>query len=349
VNISTRLMLGLGLVVVLLVLLGTAGQVALGGMAAAVDALQQRDYTGVEAATELAWAADQRHAAAFVAVLGDTTGYAAKREAEAAALYARAREAEGKAVDVSTSQGEALRNVDDAKRRYDEALARLQAAPRGTDAVNLYYAVVEPEFARLSTSIEHLQQQQRARGTDVGADAVRTAWRTRAWVGVITAFVFAALIWTTTHLYRMVVWPLMDMARTARAITNGEANRRFQVSGHDELGALATLLNSLADRLFAKEREAAQLAGIHEQLLESVLDRWRDGLAVVDSTGRVVAANAAFRNVLRAVDKAAAEWRLDELPEARRERLVFRGRRELGELIRLLPPRATLPDVASEA
>jgi len=349
VNVSTRLMLGLGFVVALLVLLGTAGQVALGSMAAAVDALQQRDDAAVEAAGQMALAADQRHSAAFVTVLGDATGYAAKREAAAVALYARSREIEGKTVDVSTPQGEALRRVDDAKRRYDEALARLQGAPRGTDAMNLYYGVVEPEFTRLMGAIAELDRQLRARGTDAGADAVRTAWRARAWVGVITAFVFAALIWTAIHLYRMVVWPLTDMARTARAITNGEVNRRFQVTGHDELGALATLLNSLADRLFAKEREAAQLASIHEQLLESVLDRWRDGLAVVDSTGRVVAANAAFRNVLRAVDKAAAEWRLDELPEARRERLVFRGRRELGELIRLLPPRATLPDVASEA
>ena len=177
------------------------------------------------------------------------------------------------------------------------------------------------------------------------------AWRTRAWAGVITAFVFAALIWTTTHLYRTVVWPLSEMSRTARAITHGEVMRRFRAGGKDELGEVAALLNSLADRLFAKEREADQRDVAHEQILESVLDRWAEGLAVIDRTGRVLGANAAFRRVLHRADQGAAapELKLDASHKAKREPLVFRGRREFGELVRLPVSSATIPSAEPEA
>ncbi len=191
----------------------------------------------------------------------------------------------------------------------------------------------------LSSSIAELGKQVQARGGDTGAAALRVAWRTRAWAGVITAFVFAAMIWTATHLYRTVVSPLTDMARTARAMTHGEENRRFHAGGRDELGELATLLNSLADRLFAQEREADQRDTAHEQILESVLDRWSEGLAVVDRTGRLLAANSTFRRLLRGNerDARASELRLGEDTGVLREPLVFRGRREFGELLRLPP------------
>lgn len=350
-NISTRLMLGLGFVVALLLLLGTAGQVALASLGSAVDALLKQDYSAVEAVGEMARATDKQDAAAFANVLGDTTGYSAKREAAAAEQYSKARALADKAVAEAADQREALARVDEAKRRYDESLARLRATSRGPDAVNAYYGMAEPEYLKLAAAISDLGSRAQARGSDAGADALRVAWRTRAWAGVITAFVFAALIWTATHLYRTIVWPLSEMARTARAMMHGEANRRFRAGARDELGELAELLNSLADRLFAKEREADQRDAAHEQILESVLDRWTDGLAVVDTTGRVVAANAAFRQVQRASERQGRghDVTLNEHPHAQREKLVFRGRREFGELVRLAPPRPTLPDTSGDA
>lgn len=336
-SISTRLMLGLGFVVLLLVLLGTAGQLALASLSSAVDALLQEDYSAVEAADSLARAVDQQDAATFAAVLGDTSGYAVKRETAAREHYTAAREKLAAVNPANAIQGAALGKVDEAKGRYDDAVKRLQALPRGPESVNVYYTSVEPEYVRLSTSITELAQQAQSRGGDAGADALRVAWRTRAWAGVITAVAFAALIWTATHLYRTIVWPLSEMARTARAISNREENRRFRRGSNDELGQLAALLNSLADRLFAKQREAEQRDAAHEQILESVLDRWTDGLAVVDGRGRVVAANATFRKVLRAEDQhgGTGELRLDKHADATREPLVFRGKRELGELVRL--------------
>ena len=77
---------------------------------------------------------------------------------------------------------------------------------------------------------------------------------------------------------------------TARLIAAGDLGRRVPVSGADTISWLATEFNAMADSVTGL---AAQLRDGRERL-ETIINSIDDGIAVLDSRRRVVAANDAF-------------------------------------------------------
>jgi two-component system phosphate regulon sensor histidine kinase PhoR len=117
-----------------------------------------------------------------------------------------------------------------------------------------------------------------ARGTIVGA----ALWAIL--VGAAAGLVVAALI--TVRLRRI--------ARAATAIESGDFERELRPGFRDELGALATSIDSMRLRL---SESFAALEGERESL-HRLLERLREGVLTVDDELRVEYANAAARRLL---------------------------------------------------
>jgi two-component system, NtrC family, sensor kinase len=107
---------------------------------------------------------------------------------------------------------------------------------------------------------------------------------------VIGAIALALLGGISLSLRVLVVRRLEQLERAARAIAEGQLDKRLPVRGSDTLSWMARAFNAMADSVM---RMAGELKDQRE-LLEMVINSVDDGIAVLDRRYRVLAANEAF-------------------------------------------------------
>lgn len=116
-----------------------------------------------------------------------------------------------------------------------------------------------------------------------------------AGAGLFAFLLFGA--WVGRH----VVGPLMSLERTVESISDGHFQRRAdEAAGLGEVGSLAVNVNRIVDRLRHLERARVSDDLLARAALEQLLDEGERGGAVLDTAGRLVASNAAVREVLDA-------------------------------------------------
>jgi len=89
---------------------------------------------------------------------------------------------------------------------------------------------------------------------------------------------------------RMVLAPVSKLNRASSDIAQGKLSARVEVEGHDELAQLGTTFNSMAGNL---ERAMAAVKS-KEAFLQALIDGIPDGVRVIDSDYRIIAANRAY-------------------------------------------------------
>ena len=113
-------------------------------------------------------------------------------------------------------------------------------------------------------------------------------WQRHLWIAV--GAVFLAVLAGGYLLGRRVDRRLRTMRRSAEALGQGELATRIAVDGHDELGALARVLNSMAERLDSKLRE------LHAErnLSQAVIANLSEGIALLAPDLTILHANEQF-------------------------------------------------------
>jgi signal transduction histidine kinase len=110
------------------------------------------------------------------------------------------------------------------------------------------------------------------------------------------------------YVSRRVVEPVRRVARATQLIASGRLEERVEVSGDDEIGALSSTFNTMAESIESHQRElAAQNAGLEllASELRSVLDSTIDGIVLTDLDGTVEIAN-------RPMQRIAADLRMGD-------------------------------------
>ncbi len=110
------------------------------------------------------------------------------------------------------------------------------------------------------------------------------------------------------YVSRRVVEPVRRVARATQLIASGQLQERVEVSGDDEIGALSSNFNTMAESIESHERElAAQNTGLEllASELRSVLDSTIDGIVLTDLDGNVEIAN-------RPMQRIAADLRMGD-------------------------------------
>jgi two-component system phosphate regulon sensor histidine kinase PhoR len=79
-----------------------------------------------------------------------------------------------------------------------------------------------------------------------------------------------ALALVSHQVARRITGPILDIARTARAIKDGDLSQRITVRSHDEIGMLATSINEMAATLSADIAQLRKLELVRTQFLGNV-------------------------------------------------------------------------------
>jgi two-component system phosphate regulon sensor histidine kinase PhoR len=120
------------------------------------------------------------------------------------------------------------------------------------------------------------------------AYAFARKWQTHLWIAVLA--VFLAVLAGGYLLGRRIDRRLRAMRRSAEALGRGELKTRIPVESHDELAALARVLNSMAERLDSKVTELRA----ERDLSEAVIANLSEGVALLAPDLSILHANDRF-------------------------------------------------------
>ncbi len=161
----------------------------------------------------------------------------------------------------------------------------------------LYVAIRAPlGVARVSMPLVSLQT------------TIADAQRAVTLAGVVALGVALLVAWS---LSRSITRPLIDLRNVARAIADGDLERRASLDAPGELGDLALSLRELSVQLAA--RDAARRAD--EALLVQLTESLNEGVVGVDSTRHVIRINETGRRLLGA--REAIPFSVDLIPRER--------------------------------
>jgi two-component system phosphate regulon sensor histidine kinase PhoR len=86
-------------------------------------------------------------------------------------------------------------------------------------------------------------------------------------VGVFTVLIITV---ATFRLSQRITRPIQMIARTAQAITRGQVDQRAEVRSRDEIGALATSINEMAEKLSSDIAQLKKLERVRSEFLANV-------------------------------------------------------------------------------
>jgi len=139
---------------------------------------------------------------------------------------------------------------------------RRVSATLGLEFVYAARQLYSPSLAVLSSGfVRGALQAQAIRALDAKVQTV---------VWVVGAFTVVIITLATYRLSRRITQPIQSIARTAEAITNGQLDQRAVVSSRDEIGALATSINEMAEKLSSDIAQLKKLERVRSEFLANV-------------------------------------------------------------------------------
>ncbi len=131
--------------------------------------------------------------------------------------------------------------------------------------------------------------------------------------GVVLGISLVALVVSVLlalHLSRLVIVPLSEMTRSARAIARESFEERLVVKSRDELGDLASAFNEMAEHLSEFRRINLGEVLRAKAALESTLQALPDAVVLLDGERHVLSMNRRAREVM-GMDEADAVARIE--------------------------------------
>ena len=107
-------------------------------------------------------------------------------------------------------------------------------------------------------------------------------------VAGIVAVLFAGLL--SEYFTRTIGNPIREMTETADGLRRGDFENRVRSRRSDELGALGSAIDQMADQL----QERFEQVRREEEQLRTIVDAMVEGVLVTDAAGRIVLSNAAL-------------------------------------------------------
>jgi two-component system, NtrC family, sensor histidine kinase KinB len=175
---------------------------------------------------------------------------------------------------------------------YQQAYAQFAAAPPGREGA-IFAAAIDPTLSRLKYHISELEAMNRAailRERDRAKELVQAA-ATRSVLATITALVLAIVL--TVVVSRSLLRPLGTLAAKAQSIGAGNLEERINLPRKDEIGALATSFNTMAENLSQARHHEARRLQRAERMSDAALESLYDPVVVTDARGRIVHLNRA--------------------------------------------------------
>lgn len=179
----------------------------------------------------------------------------------------------------------------------------LGSAPVGSRGTILVASPLPPGF---TSSIKDLQaSQQKYAELRRERDLIRRTYMLV--LLLITVGVLFAGMWLAMFLSKLVTKPVEALAAAMQELSRGRFDYRVEVAAQDELGALISSFNHMAEELETSRRlieaSRAELSGANVQLeqrrrqIETILQSIPSGVLSLDSEGKAVHVNHAFQRI----------------------------------------------------
>lgn len=355
-SLRTRLLLGYGYLVLLILL--TAGGAAVGffELSKGIGKVVENNFQSVTASTEMLGALERQDSATLRALVDPNQSQESKTKlAEADKAFA---EAFDKARSNATIEGEkdVLADIDSTYKHFHTARDEL-VGTRPDRPLVAYNQRVYRKFRDVRAQVFELLDLNQEAIIAADREARQTAVQNGVWLGILVTIALLSLIFLSRALQRHFLARLGHFREVSEAIAEGESQRRLKAGSDDELGSIARHFNSAIDTQKQLRAEAQGRLNQQRQLLIGALAQRDEAVGLLGLDGTIVASTMegeagyaleAHRNwvekegreLLRAFESG------DEPPHAQLELgadmilefqlLVAQGRRPVGWLTRVV-------------
>jgi HAMP domain-containing protein len=299
-NLRSRLLLGYGYLVVLLILGAAAAALGFHHLGRSIGRILDENFQSVDASMTMLHALERQDSALLASLLEEAG--ATRQIASSERDFQDALEAARRNVTIASERA----ILDDVEGRYDvfrrhrdELLDDVPDRP-----LQAYEAAAYPAFESVKESVlDLLEVNHRAM---IEADRrARASAQVRALVhGGLVVIALVSLVVIARLLGRDLLDRLLELRAVARALASGDQTRRATVVRDDELGHVARQLNRLLDREAAIEGELASRLQALRWLVLGLLGVLDHPAAVISPSGDLLASGLAD-NVTPIVEEAA--------------------------------------------
>ena len=280
--LRTRLLLGYGYLVVLLLL--SAGTAAHGfyALSKGIEVVLADNYESVDASMAMVEALERQDSMVLTLLIDRAADREPLTTSERSFERALAR------VEANVTSENERPIIAEAKRAYGTYDRAREAilAPAGGSGLSDYHARVLPAFLAVKELVWRLAEVNQQAMLAADERSRHKAIRNGIWLGALVVVALASLVLLARWLQRGFLDRLAELQRAADAIAGGDEQRRVLDTGQDELGRLAMRLNEALDARDAARREVQGRVNLMRDLVAALLPLTTDGVALFGTDGR---------------------------------------------------------------
>ena len=286
-KLKSKILLGYGLSLGLILLVGGWGISNLRRLGEASEAILRENYNSILAAENIIDAIERQDSAILLFLLEDSDrGSQQFRQNQIEFLKWL-----GKADGNITIPGEAeiVARIERSYEDYLEAFSQLQQQSNPT--TEDYYREIAPIFEQIrdsSVQLRIINQETMETASDNAREISQQAIYSMAIAGLTAAGVGLGF---SLLLTRRIVQPLSAMTTATEKIAGGKYDIELRVKSRDELGILAREITTMSQKLKAFRDLNVGKVIIEKQRSEAIVQSIADGIIVVDSELKIIALN----------------------------------------------------------
>jgi two-component system, NtrC family, sensor histidine kinase KinB len=298
-SLRAKLLLGYMLFITTLVALGGWSAWHLRAMGDVSRRIIADNYDSVIAAQDMKESLERQDSAALFALLGQHE----RARAQLREHRGRFNAAFEKASHNITEPGESalIESIRHDRDLYDQLfdaflaeLASLPGEPADTEpARHTYFMQLEPMFHQLRArcdSLLHLNQEAMLAKSETAA-GVAQHWFLTTLI-IVSSLVVAGVVLAVV-LAGKIVRPVYELTTATAQIASGDLDARAAILSRDEIGALATEFNRMAEHIRQLRRADVGKLMLAQQTTEAIIDSLYDSVLVTDAQGCVIKLNPA--------------------------------------------------------
>lgn len=304
-KLKTKILLGYGAVLTLVIFVCTWGIMNLRRLGLASDAILQENYRSIVAAGEMIAALERQDSASLLVILrNEKAGQQQFRQHEIQFLQWL-----GRAKDNITISGEQqlLTAIETEYQNYLVAFANLPDAsePSPADNTRYYYQTLLPQFRKVYTKSNDLKSLNQ--NTMVAASQQAQSVATQAIGSMILVGTIAAALGLgfSLILSDRITHPLRLMIGATHQIAEGDYDIAIPVQTRDEVGQLAEEITVMGRKLKAFHRLNVGKVIAERRRNDAIIHSIADGLVVIDDAFQVIAINPIAARILNVVPEQA--------------------------------------------
>ena len=286
-KLKSKILLGYGLSLGLILLVGAWGIGNLRRLGKASEAILKENYNSIVAAENTIEALERQDSAILLFLLENRDRGSQQFQNNQIEFLKWLGRAEGNVT--IPGEAEIIAGIESAYQNYLTAFFELQQQDDAT--TEDYYETIVPIFEQIRDRSDRLRNINQS-AMEAASENARQISQQAIWSMAIAGGTAAVVgLGFSLLLTRRIVRPLTEMTTATEKIAKGEYDIALQVKSKDELGILAREITTMSQKLKAFRDLNVGKVIVEKQRSDAIVQSIADGIIVVDSELRIIAIN----------------------------------------------------------